>query len=559
MSFNNAQCECECEKEIKTVRFSVHKKDTLKREGIPNEIFKMKCRGGEFFTATTCLNGRAEFFLPFPGKYILSEEVPAIGFTPDLSRYLIKISLEGCISVRRIRNKSFRSEEGTTFRFNKSSNELVLHTMPLCEPANDLGILPRSRLFIPVLTDIEVAKAAKSSEECVTACNFNEFSGNILSVGEGRDFETVNEAIANAVSGDKILVFPGTYNENVLIDRDVFIIAAEPCEHNSRVTSFHASSNTVTRIEGFEVFGSGNIIAESAISIGANVRVDIINNVITNPDFDLNNDDTFYDGIIIQYNTDENGSRAVISGNVFLNIWAGIWINDYFLLNAELVIDRNVFDGIGRVFVAGPCGFARFTNNTVRNLTEYTFDDVVYAGLCIQVRDDSAPNAPLPSTIVCKFNNFETDTFSPFTFIVARSPDHSLVNGGSGLDLTCNLFNGKKISAEFYNIFADAASSAAVFPRRRRIIFENQRSDTQDAILSKFILSGVPIGCLPVPCRQGFTFAGWFSDPRSNTRFTCDSIFCTTTDTATENIPMFARWIKNTPSRTCGIFRSPIK
>lgn len=552
MNSNNIQRDCQ--KENKSVRFTVHKKDIVTHAGITNDIFKMKCRGGKFSTAATCMNGCAVFNLPFPGKYILSEEVSALGYSPDLSRYLIKINREGLVLLRRVRNKNFRSKETTTFKFNKSANELFLNTLPLCEPQDDLGVLPHSRLFIPVLTEADVAKAVKtaqSDDDCLAACNFTDFSGSVISVGEGLDFETINEAVANAVSGDKIIVCPGTYDENVLIDRDIFIIASEPCEHNSRVRSFHASSNTMVRIEGFEVFGSGNVIAECAISVGSNVRADIINNFITNPDFDAENDDTFYDGIIIQYNINETGSRTVVSGNVFFNIWAGIWINDYFLLNAELVINGNVFDTIGRVFAAGPCGFARFTNNTVRNLSEYTFDDIDYAGLCIQVRDDSSVTAPLPSTIVCKCNNFETETFSPFSFIVARSPDHSLINGGSGLDLSCNLFNGKRISADFYDFFADTVSRAAVFPRRRRIIFENQCSASQDAVLSKFILSGVPVGCLPAPHKNGFAFAGWFGSSACNRKFNCRSVFCTTTSTETGNISMFARWVKNTRSHNC--------
>lgn len=76
--------------------------------------------------------------------------------------------------------------------------------------------------------------------------------------GEG-DYKSINEAIKNSNPGDTILVYPGTYKENLVVDRelkirsksgnpeDTIVLAATQNEHVFKITS-----DNVT-IEGFQI------------------------------------------------------------------------------------------------------------------------------------------------------------------------------------------------------------------------------------------------------------------------------------------------------------------
>ena len=88
-----------------------------------------------------------------------------------------------------------------------------------------------------------------------------------ITVGEGKDYATLTEALAAANDGDSIVVFPGTYDENVIVNKSVNIyglnhgIAGAPDRLNEAVfiKSFTISANDVV-IDGLRFEEKGNII-----------------------------------------------------------------------------------------------------------------------------------------------------------------------------------------------------------------------------------------------------------------------------------------------------------
>jgi len=91
----------------------------------------------------------------------------------------------------------------------------------------------------------------------------NPVSAATLEVGPGKTYATINAAITAAAAGDTILVYPGTYNENVLIDksnltlksvggRDVTIVGPGTGNNENGVIYINTGLGLIT-VEGFTV------------------------------------------------------------------------------------------------------------------------------------------------------------------------------------------------------------------------------------------------------------------------------------------------------------------
>lgn len=115
--------------------------------------------------------------------------------------------------------------------------------------------------------------------------------GNILRVGPGQEYETIQSAVDAAKQGSKILVYPDLYVENVLITKNnlqiiaqcdgVTVEATPPPPYDANASGvFHVLADHVT-IRGFEILygarcapgiefqGSHNTFAENNIYLGA--------------------------------------------------------------------------------------------------------------------------------------------------------------------------------------------------------------------------------------------------------------------------------------------------
>lgn len=122
----------------------------------------------------------------------------------------------------------------------------------------------------------------------------NPVSAATLEVGAGKPYATINAALAVAAPGDTVLVYPGTYNENVRINkknltlksvggRDVTIIGPGT-GLNSNTVIFIEGNLSVITIDGFTILCSDTIANPSGIIYGftqiAGTTCHILNNKI---------------------------------------------------------------------------------------------------------------------------------------------------------------------------------------------------------------------------------------------------------------------------------------
>ena len=104
-----------------------------------------------------------------------------------------------------------------------------------------------------------------------TAANTNLY-GNTLKVGIGQPYSTIQSAINAAGAGDTVKVFPGTYNEVIIINKNIVIQGSG--YETTRITS--ANNPTVT-------MGGGKLMWFSITSIsgdGIHATAGLITNVV---------------------------------------------------------------------------------------------------------------------------------------------------------------------------------------------------------------------------------------------------------------------------------------
>jgi len=103
----------------------------------------------------------------------------------------------------------------------------------------------------------------------------------------GADYTSIQDAVNNADDGDMIIVYTGTYTENVNVAKqlsiksesgnpdDIIVQAADPNDHVFYVTADNAT------ISGFGVTGA-NSIGKHGIHLEGVTECDIINNIVSN-------------------------------------------------------------------------------------------------------------------------------------------------------------------------------------------------------------------------------------------------------------------------------------
>jgi len=104
--------------------------------------------------------------------------------------------------------------------------------------------------------------------------------GNVLTVGPGREYETIQSAVDAAGRGSRILVYPGTYTESVSITKNNLQIVAQGDKvvvQPSNMAGFQVHADQVTLMgfaitinegcgPGIEFEGSYNIFADNTLS-----------------------------------------------------------------------------------------------------------------------------------------------------------------------------------------------------------------------------------------------------------------------------------------------------
>jgi len=193
-------------------------------------------------------------------------------------------------------------------------------------------------------------------------------------------FTTIQQAIDNASPGDTVFVPPGTYYENVVIDKTLALIGEDSgttiIDGNKTGTVVTVEASNV-RISGFTIQNSGNTSESSKYPIDCGIKLNatltpIQNTTITN-NIIMNNSV----GIYAKCSNNNTVSNNTCSGNIgspYYRVWE--WINltlgighivlkgttndVYFLMSNESLIQNN--QGVMRLY--------NCSNNALLNCSE---------------------------------------------------------------------------------------------------------------------------------------------------------------------------------------------
>jgi len=111
----------------------------------------------------------------------------------------------------------------------------------------DLSINPQqSNIFI--LTSETLSLEIDSSNNLlittpITPARYNIFSENIITVGASKTYTTITSAVAAANMGDVLLIEPGTYNENIILNKQIHIIGNTSDVVNLPITIYSITVN----------------------------------------------------------------------------------------------------------------------------------------------------------------------------------------------------------------------------------------------------------------------------------------------------------------------------
>ncbi len=158
----------------------------------------------------------------------------------------------------------------------------------------------------------------------------------------GADFMSIQEAVNNSVTGDIIIVRPGTYTENVLVNVPGLTIRSEPNNGDAQVkplneseSTFLITANTIT-ISGLNITGASQDFDKSAISLYSDMN-NVTGNTIENGCILLGSEKA---GNLISENKISNGEGEgihisccgfdtnTVSNNTISNCFIGIYEYD---------------------------------------------------------------------------------------------------------------------------------------------------------------------------------------------------------------------------------------
>jgi parallel beta-helix repeat protein len=156
-----------------------------------------------------------------------------------------------------------------------------------------------------------------------------------LTVGEGGQYSGIQAAVNAASPGDTIIVYSGTYRENVVVDKQLNLAGEDTGRGKPVVDADRAGSAILLSGGGINVFGFA-LTGSSYDNAGIKVVSD--NNLIKDCDF-YNN----YDGILLF----RSSGNIIISNHAYSNSYDGINLNqsgDNHILNN--MVTGNDHDGI---------------------------------------------------------------------------------------------------------------------------------------------------------------------------------------------------------------------
>jgi len=153
-------------------------------------------------------------------------------------------------------------------------------------------------------------------------------------------YPTIQAAINAANSGDIIQVASGTYNESILVNKSVWLIAENPSNtiidgNRTERNTVHVVANNV-RIEGFTIQNGENPFEPSSLSVGHSRGLTISNNIIRQSDYGLlmreSNDSYILSNVIANSTVAgirlSSSNRNNVVGNLVEKNSISVWIAD---------------------------------------------------------------------------------------------------------------------------------------------------------------------------------------------------------------------------------------
>jgi len=178
-------------------------------------------------------------------------------------------------------------------------------------------------------------------------------------------YSTIQAAINAANPGDIIQVASGTYNESILVNKSVWLIAENPSNtiidgSGTERNTVHVTANNV-KIEGFTIQNGDNIYEPTSLSIVRSKNLTISNNIIRQ-----NNAHAPYYGLIMRESNDSRIVYNVIANNSY----AGIYISSS--SNRNLVLGNLIEKNSNGVWIADTSSNNNtfYHNNFINNTNE---------------------------------------------------------------------------------------------------------------------------------------------------------------------------------------------
>lgn len=203
--------------------------------------------------------------------------------------------------------------------------------------------------------------------------------GATLIVGDSpRGYESIQEAINSASVGDEILVYPGTYYENIVVDKRLDLIGLKNPVIDAGGDYFKGPGLTILAdgvlMEGFTIRNSTNTAGDPQSGAGVLVRsnnntingnilennyrsgIKVLggcNNSITNNSVDSN-----FEGILLS----DSHRNKIASNRINSNNDAGIFITGS---SEQNLVKYNIIDNNSRGVLLIDAGFNDITKNDV--------------------------------------------------------------------------------------------------------------------------------------------------------------------------------------------------
>jgi parallel beta-helix repeat protein len=210
----------------------------------------------------------------------------------------------------------------------------------------------------------------------------NQSTGNVITVDDSgsANYTSIQAAINAASPGNTILVYPGTYTENVDVNKEVIIKSysgnpdntiVKAASSNDHVFYLNADNVTISGLTIKDADADGIRAGEFRGSSGTSNNNTLINNIITGNDF----------GISLSYSSGNVLDNNSISGNN-ISIYMGLYSGNNILNN------NRVSDGI----------YLEMSRNNILSNNRVTADDYSYAGILLEF--DSTNNTLRNNTIL---------------------------------------------------------------------------------------------------------------------------------------------------------------